>query len=74
MEKIKKIACPFCKHSAEEKRGEGCCNCDHTGLVPFGEDHIFKSEDEALKHDPEVSYFDLRYNRKQGLPNNFKPF
>lgn len=70
----KKVPCPFCKPNDKAIRGDGCCNCDHSGLVPYGEDHIFKSEDEALNHDPEISYFDLKDNRAKGLPNNYKPF
>jgi len=69
-----KAACPFCKRYETDKRGEGCCNCEHTGLVPIGEAYIFKTEDEATNHDPEISYVDLKYNRTNGLPNNYKPF
>lgn len=69
-----KIACPFCKPTQDAKRGEGCCNCDHTGMVPVGETCHFKTEVEAITHDPEVGYRDLAYNRRNGLPLNFKPF
>lgn len=72
--KIMKIACPFCKPNNESKRGEGCCNCDHTGLVPIGEAYHFKTQHEAINHDPEVSYVDLKFNRENGLPLNRDPF
>lgn len=70
----KKVACPFCKPTEDAVRGEGCCNCDHTGRVPIGEYCHFKTEDEALTHDPEVGYIDLRINRQEGRPLNYKPF
>lgn len=68
-----KVACPFCKRNQHSLRGEGCCNCDHTGFVPFGESHNFKTENEAINHDPEISYYDLKYNRLNNLPINYKP-
>lgn len=71
---MKRVACPFCKRFEKDKRGEGCCNCDHTGLVEIGENCNFKNSEEAKNHDPEISYFDLRYNRKYELPLNYKPF
>jgi len=74
MEKILKVACPFCKQNDKSVRGDGCCNCDHTGLVPYGEDHNFKTKDEALNHDPEIPYIDLKFNRLHKLPLNYKPF
>lgn len=70
---MKKVKCPFCSNP-NEKIGTGCCNCDHTGLVPFGEDHNFKTESEALNHDPEISYLDLKINRMNGYGLNYKPF
>lgn len=69
-----KVACPFCKPNETAKRGEGCCNCDHTGMVPIGEFCHFKTEEEALNHDPEIPYLDLDYNRKRGFPLNHKPW
>lgn len=69
-----KVACPFCKPSPTAIRGEGCCNCDHSGMVPIGDTFHFKSAQEATTHDPEVSYLDLAYNRRNGLPLNFNPF
>ena len=69
-----KAACPFCKPNDKAIRGEGCCNCEHTGLVPIGEAHIFKTTEEAINHDPEVSYADIKYNLQNGLPKTYKPF
>lgn len=69
-----KVACPFCKRFPADKRGEGCCNCDHTGLVEVGRNCNFKTEEEALNHDAEISYWDLKYNREHGLPLNYNPF
>lgn len=71
---MKRVACPFCKRFKNDKRGEGCCNCDHTGLVEVGEYCDFKTLEEAENHDPEVSYSDLKYNREHGLPLNYQPF
>lgn len=48
---MNKVTCPFCKRFETDKRGEGCCKCDYTGLVPVGENCNFKTEEEALKHD-----------------------
>lgn len=64
--KNKKVACPFCKRTMADKRGEGCCNCDHTGLVPIGENCNFQTEEEALNHNPEESYWDLKYKKLNG--------
>lgn len=69
-----KVACPFCKSSETDKQGEGCCNCDYTGLVPVGENCNFKTVEEALNHNPGLSYWDLKYNREYGLPLNYDPF
>jgi hypothetical protein len=69
-----KVACPFCKLKPTSTRGEGCCNCDHTGMVPVGEYCHFKNDNEALNHDPELSYVDLEINRKAGVDLNYKPF
>lgn len=68
-----KVKCPYC---SDEKsiRGEGCCYCDHSGLVQVGDDFMFKTEEEALNHDPEISFIDLEINRKKGRPLNWKPF
>jgi hypothetical protein len=63
METPKKAPCPFCKENKFSIRGEGCCNCEHTGLVPYGEAFIFRNEAEAINHDPGTSYFDLHYER-----------
>ena len=71
---MNKVACSFCKRFETDKRGEGCCNCDHTGLVPVGENCNFKTEEEALKHDAKISYWDLKFNREHGLPLNYDPF
>lgn len=68
---MKKVACPFCKQKEDSKRGDGCCNCEHTGMVPFGEDCHFKTEEEAINHDPEVSYWDLKYRRLNNIPFDF---
>jgi hypothetical protein len=68
------VACPFCKRFETDSRGEGCCNCDHTGLVPIGENFNFKNEKEALQHDAGISYYDLKFNREHGLPLNYDPF
>lgn len=69
-----KVACPFCKRNAEALRGEGCCNCDYTGVVPIGENCNFKTESEAVNHDPEIPYRDLKINRREGRALNYKPF
>lgn len=69
-----KVACPFCKRHTDDKCGEGCCNCDHTGMVPIGENCNFKTEEEALNHNPGISYWDLKYNREHGLPLTYNPF
>lgn len=71
---MKKVGCPFCKRFTEDIKGEGCCNCDHTGLVPIGENCNFKTEEEALFHNPEVGYIDMKYNRENGLPLTYSPF
>jgi hypothetical protein len=71
---MKKVPCPFCKPKKESVRGEGCCNCDHTGRVPIGEAFNFKTEEEAVNHDPQVSYYDLRDNRQHGRDLNYLPF
>lgn len=47
-----KAKCPFCN-------GDGCCNCDHSGFVQYGEGMIFKTKDEAENHDPTISLHDL---------------
>jgi hypothetical protein len=51
--------CPFCD-------GDGCCNCDYEGRVRVGIGMPFRTVQEAESHDPEVSYFDLKWNRKLG--------
>lgn len=71
---MQKVACPFCKPKKEALRGEGCCNCEHTGMVPIGESFEFHTTDEAVNHDPEISYHDLKHNRLSGNPLNYKPF
>lgn len=48
-----KTKCPFCV-------GDGCCNCDHSGFVPYGEGMIFKTKEEADNHDPTISLHDLK--------------
>jgi len=51
-----KVTCPFCE-------GTGCCNCEYSGKVPYGEGCIFASESEAINHDPGISYFDLKLSK-----------
>jgi len=69
-----KVACPFCKPNDTAKRGEGCCNCDYEGIVPIGETFAFKTEEEAINHNSEISYIDLRINRAQKRDLNYKPW
>jgi len=69
-----KAACPFCKAKETDIRGEGCCNCDHSGMVPIGEAYIFKNAEQAKNHNPEIGYIDLLYNRQHGMPDNYQPF
>jgi hypothetical protein len=66
--------CPFCKHDNIAIRGDGCCYCDHTGLIPVGEGRVLRTVEEALNHDPEISLHDLRINRAKGRPDNYKPW
>lgn len=69
---MRKAPCPFCKSEDHPNmRGSGCCNCEYEGRVPVGEDYHFKTADEALNHDPGVSYRDMKDNRSAGRQSNF---
>lgn len=69
-----KAICPFCKSKHNLLRGEGCCYCEYTGLIPVGEGKVLRTVEEAQNHDPEVSLLDVQLNRSNGRPDNYKPF
>lgn len=69
-----KAICPFCKSKHSTWKGEGCCYCEYTGLIPIGEGKVLRTVQEAENHDPEISLHDVMNNRISGRPDNYKPF
>lgn len=67
-------ACPFCRASDNSIRGEGCCNCEYSGLVPIGQSFNFKTEEEAKTFKGDISYRDIKDNRINGRPFDYNPF
>ena len=69
-----KTICPFCKSKHNSLRGDGCCYCEYTGLISYGDGLRLRTKEESENHNPEVSLFDLERNRASNRDPNFKPF
>lgn len=59
------VACPFCTSVNRALRGDGCCFCDHTGMIPEVEHRRILDDDaENDEEYPFLSDIDLKAGRQ----------
>lgn len=53
------VACLFCKPDDQAFRGDGCCFCDYSGLIPFEENQRFLDPNMPNNEQPYPHYSDI---------------